>query len=69
MFILTEGNIRLVLSVIVIIALVIILIRFRVRKGEQKGSLDILKERLDKGEITKEDYLETLRRQKGNRHS
>lgn len=68
MSILTEGNIRLVFSIIVVITLFLILVRFRVTKGEQRGSLDILKERLEKGEITEEAYLEACSKQKRKNH-
>lgn len=54
---------RLILTVIVIIALAYILIRFRVNKQTTRGSLEIMKERLEKGEITEEAYRLAKKRQ------
>jgi putative membrane protein len=51
-----ESYVRLVLGVIVLIILVWILIRFRVKKHEKPDSLEILRERMEKGEITEEEY-------------
>ncbi|SEQ73773.1 putative membrane protein [Virgibacillus subterraneus] len=62
--ILTEGYIRFGLSIIVAIILIVILIRFRAKKNPAKSSLDILKERHSKGEITKEEYDEARKQQK-----
>lgn len=59
----TEGVIRTILFVIIVIALVIILIRFTVgKKGSQKDSLTILKQKYENGEITKEAYEEALKK-------
>ncbi len=62
--ILTEGYIRLGLSIIVAIILTVILIRFRVKKNPAKSSLDILKGRQSKGEITEEEYQDARKQQK-----
>ena len=60
----TEFIIRIVLSAIVLLVLVIILIRSS--KGKTKAtardSLDVMKERLEKGEITQEDYDDAKKR-------
>lgn len=60
----TEFIIRIILSVIVLIVLVIILIRFSGKnsKSTARDSLDIMKERYEKGELSKEDYEEAKRR-------
>lgn len=59
---LTEGVVRTILSVIVVIVLIIILIRFTVKnKQPQKDSLNILKEKYENGEITKEAYDDALK--------
>lgn len=63
LFIQLPGNVRLIFSIIVLIALLWILFRFRASKNPTKSSLDILKERLEKGEITEADYEEAKRRQ------
>ncbi|MBP1948568.1 SHOCT domain-containing protein [Virgibacillus litoralis] len=62
--ILTEGYIRFGLSVIVAVILVVIIIRFRAKKNPVKSSLDILKERYDRGEITEEEYQDARKKQK-----
>jgi len=59
---LSAWTIRIILSIIVLIVLVVILTRFRANKNPAKDSLDILKERYEKGEITKEDYEEAKKR-------
>ena len=54
----TEFIIRIVLSAVVLIVLVIILIRSKRGKTQvsARDSLEVMKERLEKGEITQEDY-------------
>lgn len=59
-----ESYIRLVLTIIVIIALAYILFKFRATKNPSEDSLDIMQERLEKGEMTKEDYEEAKKRQR-----
>jgi len=59
---LSAWTIRIILSIIVLIVLVVILTRFRANKNPAKDSLDILKERYEKGEITKEDYEDAKKR-------
>ncbi|MBN6205450.1 SHOCT domain-containing protein [Ralstonia pickettii] len=60
----TEFIIRMALSAIVLIVLVIILIRFSGKnsKSSARDSLEIMKERYEKGELSKEDYEEAKRR-------
>jgi putative membrane protein len=61
---LPELNVRLVLSAIILIVIIIILIKFRVgkTKSNAKDSLAIMKEKLDRGDITEKDYEEAKRR-------
>lgn len=56
-------SIRLILTIIVIIVLAYILFKFRVNRNSTRGSLNILKERLEKGEITEEDYRRAKKQQ------
>ena len=60
----TEFIVRIVLSAVVLVVLVIILIRFSGRNSQSsaRDSLEIMKERYEKGEISKEDYEEAKRR-------
>ena len=60
----TEFIIRIVLSAVVLLVLVIILIRSRKGKTQAsaRDSLDVMKERLEKGEITQEDYDDAKKR-------
>lgn len=60
----TEMIIRLILAAVLLVVIIIILIRFRRRNSETdpRDSLVIMKERYEKGEITKEDYEEAKRR-------
>ncbi|HLR67400.1 SHOCT domain-containing protein [Virgibacillus alimentarius] len=58
MSILNLGYIRIFLSIIVFVVLVIILIRFRASKNPAKDSLDLLREKYERGELTKEEYEE-----------
>lgn len=60
----TEGYIRLGLTIILAIVILWILIRFRASKQPNKSSLDMLKERLERGEISEKEYEEAKRRQK-----
>jgi len=60
---LTENAVRLVFFVLVVIALVVILIRFTVESKEaQKDSLDIIEEKYKNGDITKEEYDAALKK-------
>ena len=56
-------SIRLIITIIVIIVLLYILIRFRANKSSTRNSLDIMKARLERGEITEEDYKRAKERQ------
>lgn len=60
----TEMIIRLIITAVVIVVLAIILIRFRSGKSQTdaQDSLEIMKERYERGEITKADYEEAKRR-------
>ncbi len=59
-----EGYIRLGLTLVVLVVLVIILYRFRAGKSNRRqSSLEIMKERLEKGEITEEEYEKTRKEQ------
>ncbi|WP_087974450.1 hypothetical protein [Oceanobacillus rekensis] len=59
-----EFNVRLVISAIIFIVIIIILIKFRAgtTKSNAKDSLAIMKEKLDRGEISEKDYEEAKRR-------
>lgn len=63
MSVLTEGNIRPVLTIIVLVVMMLILLKFRAKKNSTKTSLDLLKERMEKGEITQEEYEEARKKQ------
>lgn len=56
-------SIRLILTIVVIIVLAYILFKFRANKNSTRSSLHIMKERLEKGEITEEDYRRAKERQ------
>lgn len=57
-------NIRMVLSAIILIVIIVILIKFRAGKTRtnRRDSLSIMKDKLDRGEITEKDYNEAKRR-------
>lgn len=60
----TEMVIRIVISIVLFIVIVIILMKFR-RKGNDHDpvdSLSMMKQRLEKGEITAEEYEEAKNR-------
>lgn len=59
----TESMIRLLLTVIVIIGLAIIIFKYRATKNPTENSMDILKKRLERGEITEQDYEKAKQRQ------
>lgn len=61
--VLTEGSIRIGVTIIVLIVILWILLRFRTKKNPAKTSLDLLKERMEKGEITKEEYKAARKKQ------
>ncbi|WP_106495097.1 hypothetical protein [Lentibacillus sp. Marseille-P4043] len=63
MFTFDSFSSRLVFSIIILIILLFIIYRFRTGKNTEKGSLAMMKERLEKGEISREDYDEAKRRQ------
>lgn len=56
-------TIRFIITIIVIIVLTFILIRFRANRNSTKSSLDIMKARMERGEITEEDYKRAKERQ------
>lgn len=58
-----NGYTRVVLSIVVAIVLIWILIKFNAKSNPSESSLDRLKKRCEKGEITKEDYEEAKRKQ------
>jgi len=58
-----KGYIRFGLTVIVAILLLWIILRYREKKNPQKSSLDILKVRLEKGEITEAEYQASKKKQ------
>lgn len=60
---LTENSARMGLTIIVVIILGWILLLFRAKRNPAKTSLDLLKERLEKGEITEEEYEEARKKQ------
>ena len=51
-----DNPLRFVITVVVTLVILWILIRFRRTKERDVGSLDILKERMEKGEITEKEY-------------
>lgn len=59
-------SIRLLLSIIVIILLIYIVYKFRANRGTTRSSLDIMKERFERGEISKEAY-ERAKKQQGKK--
>jgi len=61
--VLSESSIRIGLTIIVLIVILWILLKFRTKKNPAKTSLDLLKERMEKGEITKEEYEAARRKQ------
>lgn len=63
---LTESYVRLVIGIIVLIVLVWILIQFRAKKNPRPDSLEILRERMEKGEITEEEY-EAAKKKRGKK--
>ncbi|MDY0410375.1 SHOCT domain-containing protein [Virgibacillus soli] len=54
-------TVRIILSIIVLIVLTIILVRFNAKKNPKRDSLEILKERFEKGEVSFADYLHAKR--------
>ena len=65
MSIFADGSIRLVFGIIVLIVLVWILIRFRAKKNPRPDSLEILRKRMEKGEITEADYEAARKKREG----
>lgn len=56
------GGMGLIMIAVIIIFWLILL--SRAKKNPPKGSLDLLKDKLDKGELTQEEY-DTAKRQQG----
>lgn len=55
--------IRFILTIVILIVLVWIIIKFRANKNPQPSSAEILRERMKKGEITEKEYEDALARQ------
>jgi len=62
-FTVIEGYVRFGLSIALALIILWILFRFRATKRPHKSSLDILKERAKRGEITQEEYEAARKRQ------
>lgn len=62
MYILGTFSIRLGVSIMIAIVLLGIIFRFRAKKSDA-DSLEIMKERLEKGEITRKEYDQARKRQ------
>ncbi|WP_245183649.1 SHOCT domain-containing protein [Lentibacillus salicampi] len=59
-----ESYIRLGLAIVIFMMIVIILYRFNAGKSDRRqSSLEIMKERYEKGEITEEEYEKARRKQ------
>ncbi|HEY4600921.1 MAG TPA: hypothetical protein VIG73_06535 [Cerasibacillus sp.] len=54
-------GVRILLTFLVFVALVYILFRFRADKNPAQDSLDLLEERMEKGEVSFKDYLHAKR--------
>lgn len=54
-------GVRILLTVLVFIALIYILYRFRAEKNPAQDSLEMLEERMEKGEVSFKDYLHAKR--------
>lgn len=63
MYILSAFSTRLVISIIIAIVLLWIIFRFRAGKNGEGSSLEIMKERLEKGEITQEEFERAKKKQ------
>ena len=63
MAVLTERTGWFGLLFIAVIMLVWMLLLFRAKKNPSKGSIGILEERLEKGELTQEEYDEAIKQQ------
>lgn len=59
----TEGIVRIGISIVILVVILIILLKFREKSNPAKSSLDLLKDRLEKGEITKEEYEAARKKQ------
>lgn len=59
----SSGIVRLILTVIVLIVIFIIVLRSRKSRSTSPNSLDLMKERLERGEITEEEFESARRRQ------
>ncbi|WP_237049258.1 SHOCT domain-containing protein [Lentibacillus amyloliquefaciens] len=59
-----EGYIRLGLGIVIVVMIAIILYRFNAGKGtRRRTSLEIMKERYEKGEITEKEYEKARKKQ------
>jgi len=61
-----NDTLRLFLTIIVIVLLLYILIRFRAHRKTTSTSLEIMKERFERGEISEEAY-ERAKKQQGKK--
>ncbi|WHX25283.1 SHOCT domain-containing protein [Virgibacillus halodenitrificans] len=58
----TEPYIRLILGILLLLIILYIVKRFKGDKQRRPDSLEIIKEKLAKGEITQEEYEEARKR-------
>lgn len=63
MLMLSDANINVGWSIILAIIVLFIVIRFRKGENPSKSSLDVLKERYERGEVTEEEYNEAKKKQ------
>lgn len=58
-----NSSVRLFLTIVVVVILIYTFIKFRAYQNNGGSSIDLMKQRFEKGEITKEAYEEAKRRQ------
>lgn len=59
-----SSSVRLFLTIVVIVILIYTLIKFRAYQNNSSSSLDMMKQRFERGEISKEAY-ERAKKQQG----